>query len=126
MVEFDDLEWEKREWLSVYKDGFHLFLLEESLVLAHRMSALYASSPAGGSLHPALVRIFAPNPFREIISLSTPSLFYLQTFKPLVDNVGLFKSKHQKQPVEFLGDLKLDFQDYNKLKVIRVSTYVSE
>ena len=35
-----------------------------------------------------------------------------QTFKPLVDAVGLYKSsaKHCRQPVEFLGDLKLDFQ----------------
>ena len=43
-----------------------------------------------------------------------------QTFKPLVDNVGLWKNKHNK-PVEFLGDLRLDFQDCNKLRTIRVS-----
>ena len=66
---------------------FHLFLLEENLVLAHRTAA-------GGSLHPAL------------------------SFRPLVDNVGLWKSKHHK-PVEFLTDLKLDFQDCNKLRVMR-------
>lgn len=38
-----------------------------------------------------------------------------------MDAVGLYKSsaKHCRQPVEFLGDLKLDFQDYNKLKAIR-------
>ena len=47
-------------------------------------------------------------------------MYLFQTFKSLVDNTGLFKSGHQKKPVEFLGDLKLDFQDYNKLKVIRV------
>ena len=46
-------------------------------------------------------------------------MFHLQTFRPLVDNVGLWKNKHHK-PVEFLGDLKLDFQDCNKLKTIRV------
>ena len=44
--------------------------------------------------------------------------FFLQTFKPLVDTVGLFKSKFQ--PVEFLVDLRLDFQDYNKLRKIWV------
>ena len=41
-----------------------------------------------------------------------------QTFLPLVDNVGLWKQKLQK-PVEFLGDLRLDFQDYAKLKTVR-------
>ena len=38
----------------------------------------------------------------------------------MVDNVGLWKNKHNK-PVEFLGDLRLDFQDCNKLRTIRVS-----
>ena len=51
-----------------------------------------------------------------------PKLFALQTFKPLVDNVGLYKGpKGWKYPVEFLSDLMLDFQDCNKLKVITVS-----
>ncbi len=40
--------------------------------------------------------------------------------RPLVDHVGLWRSKHHK-PVEFLLDLKLDFQDCNKLRVMRVS-----
>ena len=35
-----------------------------------------------------------------------------------MDNVGLWKQKLQK-PVEFLGDLRLDFQDYAKLKTVR-------
>ena len=35
-----------------------------------------------------------------------------------MDNVSLWKTKLQK-PVEFLGDLRLDFQDYNKLKTLR-------
>lgn len=43
---------------------------------------------------------------------------HFQTFLPLVDNVGLWKQKLQK-PVEFLGDLRLDFQDYAKLKTVR-------
>jgi hypothetical protein len=55
LVEFDDLDWDKREWISIYKDDFQLFLLEENLVLAHRSSAPYSASHSG-SLHPALVR----------------------------------------------------------------------
>ncbi|XDV44952.1 hypothetical protein PO909_013155 [Leuciscus waleckii] len=34
-VEFDDLEWEKREWVKVYED-FQIFLLEHQLVWAKR------------------------------------------------------------------------------------------
>ena len=48
--------------------------------------------------------------------------FFFQTFKPLVDSVGLYKQgKGSKLPVEFLSDLKLDFQDCNKLTSITVS-----
>ena len=52
LVEFDDLSWDKREWISIYKDGFNLFLLEENLVLAQR-----STPPPKGNMHPALVRI---------------------------------------------------------------------
>ncbi len=51
-------------------------------------------------------------------------MLHFQTFKPLVDNVGLFNMKGPKGaklPVEFLADLKLDFQDCTKLRTIRVS-----
>ncbi|XP_062386477.1 probable JmjC domain-containing histone demethylation protein 2C, partial [Sardina pilchardus] len=34
-VEFDDLEWEKREWVKVYED-FRIFLVEHQLVWAKR------------------------------------------------------------------------------------------
>ncbi|KAK3529463.1 hypothetical protein QTP70_031081, partial [Hemibagrus guttatus] len=34
-VEFDDLEWEKREWVKVYED-FQIFFLEQQLVWAKR------------------------------------------------------------------------------------------
>lgn len=34
-VEFDDQEWEKREWVKVYED-FQLFLLEYQLVWAEK------------------------------------------------------------------------------------------
>ena len=46
-------------------------------------------------------------------------LIFFQTFKPLIDNAGLWKVKNNK-PIEYLTDLKLDFQDYAKLKPMRV------
>ncbi len=67
-----------------------------------------------------------------VIALESDSTLYRETVscmnsksfspfsRPLVDHVGLWRSKHHK-PVEFLLDLKLDFQDCNKLRVMRVS-----
>lgn len=68
-VEFDDQEWEKREWVKVYED-FQLFLLEHQLVWAKKKdtgvrSGTGAGGAVGGLLHgdkakhmqwPALVR----------------------------------------------------------------------
>jgi hypothetical protein len=55
LVEFDHLDWEKREWLNVHKDNYHVLLVEESLCLASRQNATFSTS--AGSLHPALVNI---------------------------------------------------------------------
>ncbi|KAF4531462.1 hypothetical protein B566_EDAN004233 [Ephemera danica] len=60
LVEYDDVEWQRREWLSLHKGRvFHAFLVEHSLVWAPRASS--SSAP----LWPAL------------------------TFAPLVDNAQL-------------------------------------
>ena len=83
-----------------------------------------------GNLHPALVSLNIGSYYVQLVHtfkiiiyslnlLYIAILLFLQTFKPLVDNVGLWKNKHNK-PVEFLGDLRLDFQDCNKLKTIKV------
>ena len=67
-MEFDDQEWEKREWVKVYED-FQLFLLEHQLVWAKRKEGaggVGAGGGAGGLLQatkakhiqwPALVRL---------------------------------------------------------------------
>ena len=48
------------------------------------------------------------------------------SFKLLVDASGHFKGpKTNKVPVEFLSDLKIDFQDCNKLRVITVSIQIT-
>lgn len=37
LVEYDDVEWHRREWISIYKEGlFHLFLVEQGLSWADR------------------------------------------------------------------------------------------
>lgn len=37
LVEYDGVEWQRREWLSLYKDHlFHFFLVEQALVWSDR------------------------------------------------------------------------------------------
>ncbi|XP_057884778.1 probable JmjC domain-containing histone demethylation protein 2C isoform X2 [Melospiza georgiana] len=80
-VEFDDLEWEKREWVKVYED-FAAFLVEYQLVWAKRKDP----SQTQGS---------------KIKLIQWPAL----TFKPLVG-----KSVYNSiTAVEFLVDKQLDF-----------------
>ncbi|KAM6091324.1 putative JmjC domain-containing histone demethylation protein 2C isoform 2-T2 [Theristicus caerulescens] len=80
-VEFDDLEWEKREWVKVYED-FATFLVEYQLVWAKRKDP----SQTQGS---------------KIKQIQWPAL----TFKPLVG-----KSVYNSiTAVEFLVDKQLDF-----------------
>ncbi|KAI3365353.1 hypothetical protein L3Q82_010436 [Scortum barcoo] len=47
-VEFDDQEWEKREWVKVYED-FQLFLLEHQLVWAKRKEGAGGAGAGGGA-----------------------------------------------------------------------------
>ncbi|MBN3304406.1 JHD2C protein, partial [Amia calva] len=80
-VEFDDLEWEKREWVKVYED-FQIFLLEHQLVWAKRKE----NSPLQGT---------------KSKQIQWPAL----TFKPLVGKAVLSSIT----AVEFFSDRQLDF-----------------
>lgn len=54
-VEFDDLEWEKREWVKVYED-FQIFLLEHQLVWAKRKESSQVQGTKAKQIQwPALV-----------------------------------------------------------------------
>ncbi|CAH1990409.1 unnamed protein product [Acanthoscelides obtectus] len=94
LVEYDDVEWQRREWISVYKDGlFHLFMIEQTLVWAHRRDPY--TNAHSTALWPAL------------------------TFTALVSSVDL---PNHLQPVEFLVDRELAFKDYKQLKPYLVSS----
>ncbi|XP_056101841.1 probable JmjC domain-containing histone demethylation protein 2C isoform X2 [Rhinichthys klamathensis goyatoka] len=80
-VEFDDLEWEKREWVKVYED-FQIFLLEHQLVWAKRKE--------GAQLQGTKAK-----------QIQWPAL----TFKPLVGKT-VFGSI---TAIEFFSDRHLDF-----------------
>ncbi|XP_036404710.1 probable JmjC domain-containing histone demethylation protein 2C isoform X2 [Megalops cyprinoides] len=80
-VEFDDLEWEKREWVKVYED-FQIFLLEHQLVWAKRKESTQVQGTKAKQIQwPAL------------------------TFKPLVGKTVLGSIT----AVEFFSDRQLDF-----------------
>ncbi|XP_075836188.1 putative JmjC domain-containing histone demethylation protein 2C isoform X3 [Microtus pennsylvanicus] len=80
-VEFDDLEWDKREWVKVYED-FSTFLVEYHLIWAKRNDP----SQTQGS---------------KSRQIQWPAL----TFKPLVEN----SIPSSITAVEFLIDKQLDF-----------------
>ncbi|XP_076773136.1 putative JmjC domain-containing histone demethylation protein 2C isoform X3 [Arvicanthis niloticus] len=80
-VEFDDLEWDKREWVKVYED-FSTFLVEYHLIWAKRKDP----SQTQGS---------------KSRQIQWPAL----TFKPLVEN----SIPSSITAVEFLIDKQLDF-----------------
>ncbi|XP_028976260.2 probable JmjC domain-containing histone demethylation protein 2C isoform X3 [Esox lucius] len=84
-VEFDDLEWEKREWVKVYED-FQVFLLEQQLVWAKRSEG----SALGGSHQGPKAK-----------QIQWPAL----TFRTLVGRSTLGSTT----AVEFLSDRRLDF-----------------
>ena len=69
LVEFDLQDWQKRDWINVYKDNLHLLLTEENLVLAPRTVEPFSKD---GNLHPALVSI--PMKFRSTVSTFEISL----------------------------------------------------
>uniref|UniRef100_A0A8C7K5R0 Probable JmjC domain-containing histone demethylation protein 2C n=1 Tax=Oncorhynchus kisutch TaxID=8019 RepID=A0A8C7K5R0_ONCKI len=82
---FDDLEWEKREWVKVYED-FQVFLLEQQLVWAKRREGtLLVENPQG----------------TKDKHIQWPAL----TFKPLVGKATLGSIT----AVEFFSDRQLDF-----------------
>ncbi|XP_023311015.1 probable JmjC domain-containing histone demethylation protein 2C isoform X3 [Anoplophora glabripennis] len=88
LVEYDDVEWHRREWISVYKEGlFQMFMVEQALVWAQRRDPFTPTH--GTALWPAL------------------------TFSAIVSTVDI---PTHLQPVEFLVDRELAFKDYKLLE----------
>jgi len=123
-VEFDTIGWEKREWLQLYKDNFHIFLVEDSLCVSKRISPPPSSVTGKGSIHPALVWDVNDKTANKFKSLFTRITVDIQAFKPLVDRSGFWKTKHAK-PIEFIVDLKVEFHDYSELQYLKVLIKVS-
>ncbi|XP_045543379.1 probable JmjC domain-containing histone demethylation protein 2C isoform X9 [Salmo salar] len=99
-VEFDDLEWEKREWVKVYED-FQVFLLEQQLVWAKRReSSLLEQQLVRAKRRESTVLGENPQGTKDR-HIQWPAL----TFRPLVGKATLGSIT----AVEFFSDRQLDF-----------------
>ncbi|KAF6198845.1 hypothetical protein GE061_006868 [Apolygus lucorum] len=91
LVEYDDREWQRREWVCVHKVGiFQVFLVEKTLIWTSRSETHRAPS---GALAPAL------------------------TFMPLVGSSEL--SVFGVEAIEFLRDRHVAFRDPSNFKHIQ-------
>ncbi|XP_069993330.1 probable JmjC domain-containing histone demethylation protein 2C [Penaeus vannamei] len=89
LVEYDDVEWQRREWVHVYRGQlFQIFLLEKTLAWATR----------------------TPHSKMRGTPIPWPALVYVG----LVDQAGI--SEHKYRPVEYLVDRTLDYHDYTQLQ----------
>ncbi|XP_071250850.1 probable JmjC domain-containing histone demethylation protein 2C isoform X2 [Salvelinus alpinus] len=99
-VEFDDLEWEKREWVKVYED-FQVFLLEQQLVWAKRReSTLLEQQLVWAKRREGTVLGENPQGTKDK-HIQWPAL----TFRPLLGKATLGSIT----AVEFFSDRQLDF-----------------
>ncbi|XP_065339068.1 probable JmjC domain-containing histone demethylation protein 2C isoform X3 [Cloeon dipterum] len=88
LVEFDDVEWQRREWLSPHKGHiFHVFLIESCLVWAAR---------GDSSLHPALT-------FKILVDHAQVAESPVQPIEFLTDRAVSFRDAGVKDYQPFQG-----------------------
>ncbi|XP_076294418.1 lysine demethylase 3 isoform X2 [Lasioglossum baleicum] len=119
LVEYDDVEWQRREWLSPHRDAvFSFFLVEKGLNWAERPDPRHASLIAidhhnhANNNHHHHHRING-KPLRGATAVANTVAWPALTFYPLVARAEL---PEDAMPLEFMQDRRLDFVDYSKLK----------
>ncbi|XP_012055470.1 PREDICTED: probable JmjC domain-containing histone demethylation protein 2C [Atta cephalotes] len=118
LVEYDDVEWQRREWLSPHRDAvFSFFLIERGLYWAERPDPRHASlipidhhNHANNNHHQHRIN---GKPLRSATAVADTVAWPALTFYPLVARAELHEDA---MPIEFMQDRKLDFVDYSKLK----------
>lgn len=152
LVEYDDVEWQRREWLSPHRDTvFSFFLVEKGLYWAERPDPRHASliaidhhNHANNNHHhhringkplrgatavantvawPALVSS-SPLLFSPRRKYRTCSNYFSIDihFQTFYPLVARAELPEDAMPLEFTQDRRLDFVDYSKLKPFTVST----
>ncbi|XP_024944437.1 probable JmjC domain-containing histone demethylation protein 2C isoform X3 [Cephus cinctus] len=123
LVEYDDVEWQRREWLSPHRDAvFSLFLVEKGLYWAERPDPRHTSlitinhhnhhGNHANNNHHQHHRLNG-KPLRGATAAANTVGWPALTFYPLVARAEL---PEDMMPVEFMQDRRLDFLDYAKLK----------
>ncbi|XP_051173080.1 probable JmjC domain-containing histone demethylation protein 2C isoform X3 [Leptopilina boulardi] len=117
LVEYDDVEWQRREWLSPHRDAvFSFFLIEKGLCWAERPdprhTSLIAIDHHNHSNNNHHLRINGKS-LRGTTAAANTVAWPAITFYPLVARAEL---PEESMPVEFMQDRRLDFVDYSKLK----------
>ncbi|XP_043588061.1 probable JmjC domain-containing histone demethylation protein 2C isoform X3 [Bombus pyrosoma] len=118
LVEYDDVEWQRREWLSPHRDAvFSFFLVEKGLYWAERPDPRHASliaidhhNHANNNHHHHRIN---GKPLRGATAVANTVAWPALTFYPLVARAEL---PEDAMPLEFMQDRRLDFVDYSKLK----------
>ncbi|KAG5317754.1 JHD2C protein, partial [Pseudoatta argentina] len=118
LVEYDDVEWQRREWLSPHRDAvFSFFLIERGLYWAERPDPRHASlipidhhNHANNNHHQHRIN---GKPLRGATAVADTVAWPALTFYPLVARAELHEDA---MPIEFMQDRKLNFVDYSKLK----------
>ncbi|XP_023290620.1 probable JmjC domain-containing histone demethylation protein 2C [Orussus abietinus] len=128
LVEYDDVEWQRREWLSPHRDAvFSLFLVEKGLCWAERPDPRHTSlitinhhnhdnHTNNNHHHPHHHHHHRMNgkPLRGATAAANTVAWPALTFYPLVARVDL---SEDSMPLEFMQDRRLDFCDYSELKI---------
>ncbi|KYN23306.1 putative JmjC domain-containing histone demethylation protein 2C [Trachymyrmex cornetzi] len=118
LVEYDDVEWQRREWLSPHRDAvFSFFLIERGLYWAERPDPRHASlipidhhNHANNNHHQHRIN---GKSLRGATAVADTVAWPALTFYPLVARAELHEDA---MPIEFMQDRKLDFVEYSKLK----------
>ncbi|KAJ8684041.1 hypothetical protein QAD02_019833, partial [Eretmocerus hayati] len=118
LVEYDDVEWQRREWLSPHRDSiFSFFLVEKGLSWSERpdpkhtsLFALDHHNNANNNHHHPRIN---GKPVRGSQSVACSVPWPALTFFPLVARAEL---PEDATPIEFMQDRRLEFVDYSKLK----------
>ncbi|XP_030757045.1 probable JmjC domain-containing histone demethylation protein 2C isoform X2 [Sitophilus oryzae] len=105
LVEYDDVEWQRREWITVYHNLFHIFLVEQALVWADRKDP-YSH---GTVIWPALT-------FMPIVSnVEIPN--NLQPVEFLLDRELTFKEYKTLKPYHEWDSTLRGVRDYPELRL---------
>ncbi|KAK0183382.1 hypothetical protein PV327_001430 [Microctonus hyperodae] len=114
LVEYDDVEWQRREWLSPYRDTlFSFFLIEKGLCWSERLDPRHNNSLVTIDHYNNHQHRINGKSIKGSTTSTTTVAWPAITFYPLIARAELTEVL---MPIEFMQDKRLEFVDYSKLK----------